>query len=151
MLRETELIECVLESLKAHIRNVASLETLMDSFGETALSKKLAEKFKVRIAENQRNLEKVESFKYKLYNNLLAGSLDKEEYAKFKDKYAKEIENLQTAISTLSQQLSEIQENRSEKLRWLEHFKRFENISSLDRKTVIQLIHRIHILDKKHI
>jgi PHD/YefM family antitoxin component YafN of YafNO toxin-antitoxin module len=109
----------------------------MDSFGETALSKKLADKLLVRIAENEKNLEKIENFKSKLYNNLVLGLLEKDDYSKLKARYTDESKTLEEAISILRHGLEEVKENRSEKLRWLEHFKRFENISSLDRKTVV--------------
>jgi DNA invertase Pin-like site-specific DNA recombinase len=151
MVRESELIDCVLESVKAHIRNVASLEVLLDSVGETALSKKLADKIAVRIVESERNLEKIKGFQSNLYEKFLRGFLEKEDFGKFKAQYADEVNTLETAILAAKHDLAEVQENRNEKLRWIEHFRRFENISTLDRKTVISLIESIHVFGKNEI
>ena len=53
MLREDELTACVLESLQAHIRNVVSLEKLLDSISEEQINQELIAGFKSQIAENE--------------------------------------------------------------------------------------------------
>ena len=48
-------------------------------------------------------------------------------------------------------ELADVRECKSERIKWMEHFKNFENITELDRKAVIQLIQSIHIISKKEL
>ena len=54
-------------------------------------------------------------------------------------------------MQELEKELDECMNNTSKRVQWIEHFKQFENISEIDRSTVIQLIMSIHIYDKKHL
>jgi len=54
-------------------------------------------------------------------------------------------------LQELEIQLDECVNNTSKKAVWIEHFKKFENISEIDRATVIQLIMSIHIFSKTHL
>ena len=51
----------------------------------------------------------------------------------------------------LEKELDECMNNTSKRVQWIEYFRQFENISEIDRSTVIQLIMSIHIYDKKHL
>jgi site-specific DNA recombinase len=54
-IKESELTDCVLESLKAHIRNVASLEALLESSDSKAMESSLARRIEAQIAEMSTN------------------------------------------------------------------------------------------------
>ena len=57
MLKESKLIDCVQESLKAYIQNVASLETLLNSIDQSSINQALAKEYTDHISENERRLE----------------------------------------------------------------------------------------------
>lgn len=56
MLREDVLVKCVLESLQAHIKNVVSLDKLLDGINEEQLNHELIAEYKAQIAENEAQL-----------------------------------------------------------------------------------------------
>jgi DNA invertase Pin-like site-specific DNA recombinase len=151
MVKENEIIECVFESVKAYIRNVVSMEKLLSDSDETIINKNLMEKLGFQINSNKKKLYQFKDFGFKLYENLLSCVITKDEYKEYKAKYENEIQLLESANSALKLELEEIRENRGGRFRWMENFKRFENISSLDRKTVIQLIQSVKIMGKKEI
>ena len=74
------------------------------------------------------------SVKARLYENLVTGTINKEEYTDYKAKYTRAAENAKEAIRTLKDKLSDVLENRSERNRWISHFTQFFHDGDLDRK-----------------
>ena len=146
--KESDLASCVLESLKAHIRNVASLETLLNSADSEAMGSRLARQCEAQIAENEHQLKQISGFKSTLYENMINGIISTEDYKTFRAKYAEDTNHLQQAISALRQELENVRNHKSERLLWMEHFKHFEGLTELDRKTVAHLIQSVRITGK---
>lgn len=151
MLKEDDLITCVLESLKAQINNVVSLERLLDSINEEQINRELIEQYKMQIADNEAQLAQIRRFKSTLYENFVSGFLDKDEYKTLKDDYSRDMVRLQTAIDLLRQKMEEASSNTSQRLRWAEHFKRFSTMTELDRRAVIALIQSIEVIGKENL
>ena len=151
MLKEDDLITCVLESLKAQINNVVSLERLLDSINEEQINRELIEQYKMQIADNEAQLAQIRRFKSTLYENFVGGFLDKDEYKTLKDDYSRDMARLQSAIDLLRQKMEEASNNTSERLRWAEHFKRFSTMTELDRRAVIALIQSIEVVGKENL
>lgn len=149
MLKENDLITCVLESLKAQINNVVSLEQLLDSINEEQINRELIEQYKIQIADNEAQLAQIRRFKSTLYENFVSGFLGKDEYKTLKDDYSSDMARLQAAIDRLRQKMEDASNNTSERLRWAEHFKRFSTMTELDRRAVIALIQSIEVVGKE--
>jgi DNA invertase Pin-like site-specific DNA recombinase len=147
-IKEDELAECVLASIKSHISNIASLETILESVDGQRVTDAIVKQYTEQIADNERQLAQVAEFKTPLYENLINGVISKEDYKAFKAKYAADEERLRGAIDTLKEQLDDVMSGNSERLRWTENFTRFECLTELDRRIVTNLIHSIRIITK---
>lgn len=73
MLKESSLIDCVRDSLKAYIGNIASLEALLTGIDQTSINQALAKEYSDHITDNERRLEQVLEFKARLYESLVGG------------------------------------------------------------------------------
>ena len=149
MLKEADLIECVRDSLKAYIDNVASLEALLAGISRERINRELAQEYSGQIADNEKRIAAAESFKTKLYENLVSGNLTKEEFLSYKRKYNGDIELLKKANEELTEKLTDVLENRSERNRWIAHFTKYSTMQEIDRKIVMQLIKSIRVLGKE--
>jgi hypothetical protein len=147
-LKETDLSECILESVKAHVANVASLEDVIAGSDARRVMDALAKQHAEQITENEKQLAQISNFKSSLYENMISGVISKEDYKSFKAKYMADEQRLRDAIGSLTVQLEDVLAGKSERLRWLEHFKRFGSLAELDRRTVVNLIHSIHVMGK---
>lgn len=147
-LKETDLAECVLESIKAYISNVASLDAIIAESDGRQLISALAKQYTEQIEENKRQLNQINGFKSALYENMISGVISKDDYKAFKAKYNADETKLNNAIELLKQQLDDALSGKSERMRWVEHFKRFDDLTEIDRRTVVSLIHSIHIISK---
>ncbi|MDK9711212.1 recombinase family protein [Acidaminobacter sp.] len=150
-IKESDLMGCVLDLVKSHVGNVVSLDELLNNTCEQNINRKLASQYLARIKENEKQLATTKKYKASLYENFVSGILSKDDYKLHKNQYAEDGERLENAILLLQQELDGIQNNTSERLRWIEHFKKFEALTALDRKAVIQLIQSIKITGKSEI
>lgn len=103
MLKESSLIDCVRDSLKAYIGNIASLEALLTGIDQSSINQALAKEYSDHITDNERRLEQVLEFKARLYESLVGGMLTKEEYASYKAKYTKQAEDIRESIRVLKE------------------------------------------------
>ncbi len=151
MIKESELTECVQSSLKAHINSVVSLHSLITSISRDRINQGLAQEYTGYIKSNEEQLARVESFKRKLYENLVGGVLSKEEFLQYKAKYSAKAEEIKAAIQSWNDKLSEVLENRGERNRWLNHLLQFAEMEEIDRSLVSRLIQSIKISADKQI
>ena len=151
MLKESSLIDCVRDSLKAYIGNIASLEALLTGIDQTSINQALAKEYSDHITDNERRLEQVLEFKARLYESLVGGMLTKEEYASYKAKYTKQAEDIRESIRVLKEKLTEVLENRSERNRWISQFTQFSTLETLDRRALIHMVQSIRVRGKKEL
>ncbi len=148
MLKEDDLIDCVLGSLKSHVANVASLDAILATGDVKRVTEALARQYRTQLDDNQRQLECICGFKATLYENMITGNLSKDEYRQMKASYAADETRLNAAIERLGAELEGVLAGKSERIRWMEHFKRFGELATLDRRTVANLISHIRVLSK---
>lgn len=149
MIKEDELVACVLESVKKHISSIISLDNLLNSVEFERMNQSIVQKYGKEITEIEQTAEETKEFKSLLYENYIKGILPKEDYRMLKQEYTQKQEIAEKEISALNEKLEkELWHNRKE---WIEHFKKFSNITELDRNAVIQLIQSVKIFDNKQI
>ena len=151
MMKESSLIDCVRDSLKAYIGNIASLEALLTGIDQSSINQALAKEYSDHITDNESRLEQVLEFKARLYESLVGGMLTKEEYASYKAKYTKQAEDIRESVRVLKEKLTEVLENRSERNRWISQFTQFSTLETLDRRALIHMVQSIRVRGKKEL
>jgi hypothetical protein len=149
--KESDLIDCVCESVKSHVASIASLETLIANLNADRLGQELAANLTAQVSENERRLEKIREFKAGLYENMVNGNLSKEEHKSLKAKYTEDADVLIAANARLRTEIDDALSCKHERMMWLEHFREFENLGAIDRRTVVHLIHDIKVIGKTDI
>ena len=151
MVKENDLIECVLENIKVYVANIAEMEIILESIDADHMARELSRSLIEQLSENERRLDKIKEHKAGLYESMINGILSKEEHKALKAQYAQEVDTLIEANVQLEKEIDEADNCKHERMAWINHFKEFENLNELDRKTVIHLIHSIRIVSKTEI
>ena len=151
MLKESDLVECVKDSLKGYIDNVSCLQAILDGIDQGSINQALANEYASHIAANEQQVEQALEFKARLYENLITGTISKEEYTDYKARYTRIAENAKESIRVLKEKLADVLENRSERNRWISHFTQFSTMETLDRKAVVHMIQSIKVIGKKEL
>ena len=83
MLKESDLVECVKDSLKGYIDNVSCLQAILDGIDQSSINQALANEYASHIAANEQQVEQALEFKARLYESLITGTISKEEYTDY--------------------------------------------------------------------
>jgi hypothetical protein len=127
---------------------VASLDAILESGDSKRMTDALTKQYAARISDNERRLEQIRGFKASLCESLMDGLISKDDFKTLKAKYAEDESKLNTALESLRQELDDVLAGKGERLRWTESFKRFEKLTELDRRIVVNLIQSIRVLSK---
>ncbi|MDD4496006.1 MAG: DUF4368 domain-containing protein, partial [Eubacteriales bacterium] len=73
------------------------------------------------------------------------------EYAQLKKNYSERSVEAEKQFQTLYDTITSIQEQGGKNRIWMDEFKRYENISELDRAVVVSLVERILIYDDNRV
>ena len=67
MVKESDLMECVRDSVKGFVNNVVSLEEILSGINQSRINKELIREYSRQIAQNNQQLEQIRTFKTSLY------------------------------------------------------------------------------------
>ena len=147
-LKEDELHKYVTECVKSQIANIASIDSILAGSDGQRAANALVNQYITQIADNNRQIDKISGIRSTLYENMVQGIINSKDYKTLKSKYNTEETRLRDAISILQKQHDDVLTGKGERLRWMDHFKRFEGLTELDRRMVISLIQSIRVISK---
>jgi len=150
-LRDIVLEEIVLESVKKQIQDVVDQQRLLELTEKAILQKAGIKRLQRRLEKKQEEAERCRKLLYSLYENLAEGIIDKDEYRKLKKKYSELLETAEGQAEKIRMEINIGAENGIEDREWIEQFKKYRNITELDRTVVVTLIERILVYRDKRI
>lgn len=150
-IRDSVLEGIVLESLQKQIQDVISLSGLMEMAESAQLKKAGAVKLQERMDRKLAEADRYQRLLLSLYESLMDGMISSEEYWEMKKDYALLREEAESQAEALRVEMCHALENTVNGSGWMEQFKKYRNITALDRAIVVSLIDRIYIYRDKHV
>lgn len=150
-IRDSVLEEIVLESLKKQIHDVISLSELMEMAESVQLQKAGAVKLQERLDRKQAEADRYQRLLLSLYESLMDGMISRQEYREMKKNYAALRSEAETQAEAVREEMCHVLENTVHGCGWMEQFKKYRNITALDRVIVVSLIDRIYIYRDKRV
>ena len=150
-IRDTDLENIVLLSAQQYIQAVIDLQDLLELTDTAPLRTAEAQKVQRQIDMKRGELERYNRLLMSLYESLTDGIINKDEYMRLKQRYSEQNAEAEKQLLALQDVLSDIQEHGSASLGWMNEFREHQNITSLDRETVVALIERIFVFDDKRV
>lgn len=141
-IRDNALEEIVLDSLKVHIQDVIDMSDLLAMTDTAPLRTAEAQKIQRQLDKKREEYEKLQKLLMSLYENLVGGILDREEYIRLKESFSSRASEAEKQMDALRDTLTNIREHGTENA-WMEEFKRHRGITALDRSIVVSLIDKI--------
>lgn len=150
-IRESELEKVVLKAIQKQIELILDADELISKLDMIPLQQS-----EIKAVDEQIEKLEVEAAKYKklkagLYEHYHEGIISKDEYIDFKNIYDNEEKEITPIISRLLTKRKSILEGESDFQKCVDLFKKFPNITSLDRRTLILLTSKIYVLSGKKI
>lgn len=146
-IQEDKLMDMVLQSVTAQIEYVCEMERLLDIVDSLPESQVNVFNYDAQIVKLKEDIERNKSFKMKLYENLQEGLIGQDEYFLFKKNYAMKITEAEAAIRAIENEREQAVSRNRDSLSWMDVFKQYRNITSVERCMVVDLIRQINVFE----
>lgn len=143
------LEKTVLELINLQIQCIADLDAVLREMDEEKLKKRAGEKQDERIKRKKEEIQKYYKLKMDLYEDYKEELITREEYLELKEFYEQKVQFLEQSLRSLSDEALRMEENSRESNAWMDEFLRCGHLDCLSRETVISLIDRILVYEKK--
>lgn len=144
-IKEEVLCKTVLTFLKAQLDILLETEKALKAIENLSWEKREIEKLKRKIASQNEALQKVKRLKASLYEDLRDEIISEDEYHTFKKEYDEKIIVTEETIRSLENDLHSVSEGLTDKQGWLFQFTKYQDIESLNRTIVVNLIDKIYV------
>ena len=148
---EKELENTVLTLLQSEIKLVLNMERALSQIKELAWEHReitrLGKAIEVKMAE----AEKCRTMKVSIYEDLQEGLISQEEFLQMKEGYSQQISEIEQDIGKLKKERAMIQEGVADRSGWLSQFRKYQNLPSLSRAAVVNLVDQIQLYPDKKI
>jgi DNA invertase Pin-like site-specific DNA recombinase len=148
---EKKLEKIVLRLVTDHIRQICDVDRVLDYISLLPEQQRAIFNYDAQVAKLNEEIERFQELKLNLYSDMSDGIISREEYLEFRTGYDRKIADRQRSIANIRDEREHAVESNDRKIKWIELFKQYRNITELQRNVIVNLIERIIIYDAKHI
>lgn len=150
-LRDRILEEIILESVKRQVQNVLGMEKILGLTETAILQQAGVKKHQGRLDKKNEEIGRYQRLLCSLYENLTEGVIDREEYRGLKTNYTALLSEAERQAEAIRTEIGRIMESGVEGKSWIDQFRKYQNLTMLDRAVVVSLIERILIYKDKQV
>ena len=144
-MRVETLDDIVLTALKKHIQDVIDLSDLLDMTDTAQLQQASVKKLQARLEKKQDEIERCQTLLRSLYENLYDGIIDQNDYENLKKTYTRRRAEAEEQAEAIQAEIDKEINSFSQDRKWMNQFRKYQNITALDRTIVVSLIEHILI------
>ena len=144
---EDKLMDVVLQMVSKQIDSVCEMEKMLDIVDSLPEKQANVFNYDAQVVRLKEEIERNKSFKLKLYENLQEGLIGQDEYFLFKKSYAVKIAEAEAAIRAIEDEREQAVSRNRDSLSWMESFKKYRNITSVNRSMVVDLIRQVNVFE----
>lgn len=146
-----QLEKKVLNAINLQIRLVADLKKMADELGEGKLKIHKMKKYEILIANKEKEIEENREYRLKLYESMVDGIINHDEYVQLRQRYTRRIEEAQLSVTQANEELEKINAGLAATGTWMDSFLKYHELTELSRDIVVTLIDKIYIYEDKRI
>ena len=146
-----KLESAVLELLKVQIGNVLDLQRIMGKITSIPFQELDIKGLEKRIEGKEEEIKRCRELRNMLYEDMKDGIVSKEDYMELHEAYTEKRALAEDAVRKMKQEIKDILTSNTGKYQWLDYFAEHQNIGSLTRNVVVELIDCVRVKDKKEI
>lgn len=150
-IREDVLETVVLATIQKQIDAVLELDAALSGAFELAWERSELGKIEASLELQNEQLQKNNTLRLSIYEDLHQGLIDKSEYTAIKEELTARIAECVRAIDELNKMKAELDEGLSSKQSWMAQFKEFSNISEVSRRVIVHLVDSIRIYENSEV
>ncbi len=145
--KERDLLLSVQEIIRMRMDAILELENVLKRVELLPMRKKNMVKYDLQIRTLKEQIERSQKFKMKLYDSLLEGTIDRNEFASFKKNYDLRIKEDETAIKRIKKERESLLEKSEEDQRWIKTFLKYRDVDEISRSQIHHMIEKIVVYE----
>ena len=150
-IREAALEAAVLGAIQTQIQELVDAKAVIDMASEKRPGNCPTNEYLLAIKRAEREKQRLEEAKFRLYDNLERGVIDQDEYIRFKTKYNDGIAEQENQIEGLRNSITNLKEARQQDDEFVAYFEKYGNIHTIDREVLERLLDHISVEDGSHV
>ena len=139
--------EAVFAVIKQYINIAITMDNLIDFINRSEERTKETTKIDKMLKSKYAERDDINRLLEDLYPDWKKGFITQDMYLSMKDKYSQKKEEILSAIENLILQKEAIKNGLTTENRFIENFKKYQNITELTRDVVVELINNIYIYE----
>ena len=151
LISESKLAEVVLAALQGKVQQISGLEHRLDEINEIPKNERRLKSVEEHLKMLEQEEQKYQTLRRQLYEDMSSGIVSKEEYKEFSHSFNEKVETICKAKAEMNRQRDCLNNLDVEHLPWIEDFKSYQNLTSLNRRVLVELVESITVYDKEHI
>lgn len=150
-IKEAALEAAVLRAIQTQIQELVDAKAVIDMARERRPGNCSTNEYLLAIKRAEREKQRLEEAKFRLYDNLEKGVIDSDEYARFRAKYNDGITEQENRMEGLRASIANLKEARRQDDEFVAYFEEYGNIHTIDREVLERLLDHISVEDGSHV
>lgn len=144
-IREEKLYQAVLATIKMQIGLAVSMKQVLSDLQKRHFKARKSSRLETMLEAQLKEHDKISRYKIDLYPDWKGGLISKEEYLALKEKFDRQLGQLEVSIAHIKQEIEQYKDSPSTENQFIEHFLKYQNIDTLTREMVVELIEMIYV------
>ena len=144
-IREEQLYQAVLTTIKVQIDLAVSMSQVLSDLRNRQFKARKSNRLEAMLEAQLKEQEKISRHKIDLYPDWKSGLISKEEYLALKERFDRQLHQLDASIAHIKEELKRYEESASTENRFIAHFLKYQNIDALTREMIVELIEMIYV------
>lgn len=151
LISEAKMIKIILNAINNQVKLVVKAERILSQLGGIPMGKYGINTLNKRLVAIEVDIEKFTSLKARLYQDKVEGLVSTEEYIEINERFTQKLNaTLKVKDEIETKRLRLLTDDHIERP-WIEEFKQYKNIETLERKVLASLIEKIVVYDKNKV
>lgn len=151
LISEKMIYDVVLDSVKKQIALLTEVEEIIKKNGMDTYKKVESRSLEQQLMALYEEVERYKDLKARLYQDMVDGIVSREEYHEYNQRFTEKMQKAEKAKQEAEEKKEKLSAEEKRMHPWIEDFKKYKNIQSLDRKAVVTLIEQIIVYSKEQI
>lgn len=144
-IREEKLYQAVLTTIQAQIQLAVSMDDVLQELKAKDIRARRSSRLEAMLEGKKQEHAKISQFKIDLYPDWKSGIISKSEYLSLKEKFDKQLEQIEEAAANIKEEIKQYRETASAENQFIKHFLKYRNITELSREVIVELIEMIYV------
>ena len=144
-IREEKLYQAVLTTIQAQIQLAVSMDDVLQELKAKDIRARRSSRLEAMLEGKKQEHAKISQFKIDLYPDWKSGIISKSEYLSLKEKFDKQLEQIEEATANIKEEIKQYRETASVENQFIKHFLKYRNITELSREVIVELIEMIYV------